>query len=217
VNVYVETNFVFELAFQQEQLPSCEKILGICQQGGANLFLPAYSLVEPHDKLARQKASRSDLQLKLDQELKQLVRTAQYTSRINNIQDIQRLIIQSNEEEWDRFVECRRRLLEIAHVIPLTKQILEEAADCEKILDLKPPDALIYASVIAHLRDSSPTVACFLNRNSKDFDNPDIVENLRQRNCKLIARFDDGHAFIQSRTPLEQSVPDQTDDAQPPD
>jgi hypothetical protein len=51
VNIYVETNFVFELTFEQEQCQSCEDILKLCEQGQAKLIIPAYSLAEPHEKL----------------------------------------------------------------------------------------------------------------------------------------------------------------------
>jgi len=54
VRIYVETNLVLELAFQQEQFASCEKILQLCEAGQAQLVIPAYSLAEPHEKLSRQ-------------------------------------------------------------------------------------------------------------------------------------------------------------------
>ncbi len=47
VNIYVETNFVLELTFEQEQCASCEQILQLCQAGQAKLIIPAYSLAEP--------------------------------------------------------------------------------------------------------------------------------------------------------------------------
>jgi len=58
VNIYVETNFVLELAFEQEQCSSCNQILQLCEAGRANLVVPAYSLAEPHEKLSRQAKSR---------------------------------------------------------------------------------------------------------------------------------------------------------------
>ncbi len=92
--------------------------------------------------------------------------------------------MQSNEEERDRFVHYRERLLTITQVIPLTADIISEAAVCEIPYDLSPQDALVYASVIAHLHQHLPTVACFLNRNSKDFDSPDIVNKLKSLNVE---------------------------------
>jgi len=110
VNIYVETNFVLELTFEQEQCSSCEQILQLCEAEKAKLIVPAYSLAEPHEKLNRQARSRRELQQSLDAEVRQLLRTALYASRIKSIQDIASLMIQSNEEERHRFVQCRDRL-----------------------------------------------------------------------------------------------------------
>ncbi len=87
MNVYVETNFVLELVFQQQQSASCELILQLCEAGRAQLVVPAYSLAEPHEKLIRQANNRRELQKALQIELKQLVRTTPYTTRIDSIQD----------------------------------------------------------------------------------------------------------------------------------
>jgi predicted nucleic acid-binding protein len=199
VNIYVETNFVLELVFAQEQHASCEQILALCESGQSRLIIPAYCRTEPHEKLTRQAGSRRELQRNLETELRQLARTASYTARINSIQDIASLLVRSSEEEKQRFIRYRERFLNIAEIIPLTIDILREAATYESPYDLTPQGALVYASVIVHLQQNHPPVSCFLNRNSKDFDNPDIVDELDRNNCKMIPRFDHGLGFIQAR------------------
>ncbi|MEA5582727.1 PIN domain-containing protein [Nodularia harveyana UHCC-0300] len=202
MNIYVETNFILELVFQQEQSASCEQILQLCEAKFASLIIPAYSLAEPYEKLTRQAKSRKDLQQVLDTELRQLARSASYTTRINSIQDIARLLVQSSEEERQRFVAYRDRLLNSAEVISLSADILRGAAISEDPYDLSPQDALVYSSVISHLRENESQVSCFLNRNSKDFDNPDIVDQLNRFNCRMIPRFDNGYGFIKSQLRL---------------
>ena len=198
MNIYVETNFVLELAFQQEQCANCEQILELCNVGLAKLIIPAYSLAEPHEKLSRQAKGRREIQQLLDGELRQLSRTASSQSRIRSIQDIASLLVQSNEEERQRFITYRERLLSIGEIIPLTVEVLSEAALYEAPYDLRPQDSLIYASVISHLRQHQPQSACFLNRNSKDFDSPDIVDELQRFSCRMIPRFDHGYDFLKS-------------------
>jgi len=83
VNIYIETNFVLELVFEQEQHTSCEQILALGESGRLRLIIPAYCLAEPHEKLTRQAGSRRELQRSLETELRQLARTASYTARIN--------------------------------------------------------------------------------------------------------------------------------------
>ncbi len=38
--------------------------------------------------------------------------------------------------------------------------------------------------------------SCFLNKDSKDFDDQSIVDELRSHNCMLLPRFDSGYDFI---------------------
>ncbi|KAM3101395.1 PIN domain-containing protein [Phormidesmis sp. 146-12] len=136
MNVYVETNFVLELTFEQEQCESCEQILQLCEAGQARLIIPAYCLAEPHEKLVRQARSRRELQQSLEAELRQLLRTASYASRIKSIQDIASLMVQSNEEERRRFIQYRNRLLNVGEIVALTTHILIEAASCETTYDV---------------------------------------------------------------------------------
>ena len=200
MNVYVETNFVLELAFQQEQYASCEEILNLCTKGLSRLTIPAYCLAEPHEKLKRQSTSRKELQRVLEVELGQLARTASYTTQTAHIQqDIARLLIQSTEEEKQRFNRYRDRLLQLAEVIPLTHEILKTASRYESAYDLTSQDALVYASVKSHLEQYKPEQSCFLNRNTRDFDTPDIVDDLSSHGCKMIPRFDDGCELIRSQ------------------
>ncbi len=199
MNIYVETNFVLELTFEQKQSKSCEKIIQLSESKQVKLILPAYSLAEPHEKLNRQATNRKKLQDSLNIELRQLSRSKTYNSRIESIRDLERLIVQSNEEEWQRFILYRDRLLNCAEFIALDINVLQVAVSFESLYDLKSQDAIVLASVISHLDRDKPNQACFLNKNSKDFDSPDVVQELQTLNCRMIFRFDHGLNFVQSQ------------------
>ena len=149
--------------------------------------------------MTRQARKRKELQESLNAELRQLSRTASYTSRIKSIRDILTLMVQSNEEERHRFSQYRERIFKIGEIVALTADILEEAAYHEATYALTPQDALVYASVMNHLRFYQPSQACFLTKNSKDFDNPDINKELNQFKCMIFVRFDTGYNYIQSQ------------------
>lgn len=95
MNVYVETNFILELTFEQEQSSSCQHILQLCEKRQTTLIIPAYSLAEPHEKLSRQAKKRQGLQQALNIELNQLIRTASYANRIR-LQEIASLLLQTS-------------------------------------------------------------------------------------------------------------------------
>lgn len=199
MNIYVETNFVFELVFEQEQFASCEQILQLTEAGRIQLIVPAYSLAEPHEKLIRQARKRTEIENMLLAELKQLLRTASYQNRLNNIDDVPNLLLQSIQDEKHRFIQYRDRFLRCAEIIPVNADVIRDAAANEVVLKLQPQDAIIYASVMFHLRQNPPQIACFLNRNARDFDNPSTNNALNRFNCRMIPRFDDGYNFIQSQ------------------
>ncbi|GJD15100.1 hypothetical protein RIVM261_000560 [Rivularia sp. IAM M-261] len=202
MNIYVETNFVFELVFEQEQFASCEQILQLTEAGRIQLIVPAYSLAEPHEKLIRQAKKREEIQRTLNTELKQLLRTASYQSRfnnINNIDNVSNLLLLSIQDEKRRFIQYRDRFLRCAEIIPMNADVIRNAAINEVDFEFQPQDALVYASVMFHLRQNPPQIACFLNRNTNDFKDPAITNDLNRFNCRMIPRFDDGYNFIQSR------------------
>ncbi len=199
MNIYVESNFVLELALLQEQHGSCEGVLGICEAGVANLLVPAYSLIEPYETLVRRHSQRKEMKRKLDAELRQITRSAAYSQRLARIQDLTLLLIDSADEEAKRLEQVRERFLKTAEVISLEVSVLIAASQYQRDHGLSPQDSVVYASVLSHLVQASPSESCFLNKNSKDFDDPDLVEELKRRRCKMIPRFDQGYEYVREQ------------------
>ena len=198
MSIYVESNFVLELALMQEQHESCENILLICEAGNARLVLPAFSIAEPYETLVRRHKSRIQLRNDLTTELKQISRSKPYSNEIEALQNVTVLLIRSVEEEKQRLYQTRDRILNVAEIIPLSAEILISAAKFQTTLALSPQDSIVYASVLHHLNTSEAVKKCFLNRNSKDFDDPDIVQSLENYGCKMLFSFASGYNYIQS-------------------
>lgn len=81
------------------------------------------------------------------------------------------------------------QLLNAADIIPLTLDIVANSL-IHQANDFSPQDAVVYASILEHLSMSENGDKVFLNRNSKDFDNPDVHERLQDLGCKLLSTFD---------------------------
>lgn len=197
MNVYIETNFGLELVFEQEQCESCEQFILLAESGHIQLILPAYCLAEPHEKLVRQKKSRNDLISTTDAVFNQLVRTTSLTPKVTSVkQDLSAIVVQSIEDERKRFAIYRRKLLSVTEIIPLTTSILSDAISAETALNLSGQDALIHASIMNHIRQYGRLPSCFLNKNARDFDTPDIVLGLADYNCRLIPQFNAGLNYV---------------------
>ena len=198
MNVDVETNFFLELVFQQEQTASCEELIELCRDAKIGLILPAHSIAEANETLVRRTLSRNKLQGSLKLEITQLARTIPNQQQLASIQNIDELLTQTYREERARFIQYRQTLLETAEIIPLTAETLAHAARNETRLGLTTPDAVVYASTLSHLQQHDAP-SCFLNRNARDFDNPQIKAELAGLQCFLIYRFDQGVAFVRSQ------------------
>ncbi|MEA5519425.1 PIN domain-containing protein [Limnoraphis robusta] len=199
MNVYVETNFVIELAFMQGQHESCLQIIELCRANKIHLVIPAYSLVEPYEKMIRSEKNRTRLSGELKIELEQLGRSQSYSEQVNLFRDLTSFLVRTQEDQKQRLQDTITQLVQLAEIIPLNEEIILAAISFQTELDLTPQDSIVYASVISHLSNITGRNNCFLNRNSKDFGTPDIINSLASYNCRILFSFENGLGYIRSQ------------------
>ena len=112
------------------------------------------------------------------------------------LDSITRLLINSLEDDKRRLDEILTRVLEVAEIVPLNQNVVMEAMGYRENYGLGYQDSLIFSSVIDHLHSVASAPSCFLNRNSKDFDDPDSVETLGKMDCKMLFGFDKGLNYV---------------------
>lgn len=196
MNIYVETNFVLEVALLQEENQYCKDILEICKEAGAKLIIPAFSLGEPYDTLVRRWKQRNQLSDSVSREISQLSRTSTYKDKTELGKQMTGFFVKSIEEEELRLNNTFKEILDVAEIIPLDREVIVSAYDYRKSKSLDPQDSIVYASVIKHLSSSTETTNCFINKNSSDFDDPDIIEELKKYNCEVLFNFGKGYQYI---------------------
>ncbi len=190
---------MLELALRQEQSASCEELLDLCESGRVTLVIPAYSLAEPYETLIRRRSQRRQIKHDLDEQLKQIARNTTYADHVVRFEELTALLISSANEGVRRLQDVLTKFIEVAEVIPLDASVLTASIDYQQSHDFSPQDAIVYASVVSDLRGRSrDDQKCFLNRNSKDFDDQVVVDELQAHRCKLLPRFDSGLSFIVS-------------------
>lgn len=198
--VYVESNFILELAYVREEHASCERLLTLSEEGVIQLALPAYCLGEPYESWVRRSRDRRALHERFSQEIRELSRSQPYSALLKESQDITRTLIQSGEEEKQRLDDVIGRVIETATIIPIERDTIKSALLLQSTRSLRPQDAIVYASVLSHMVSMPAEPKCFLTKNSKDFANPDIYEDLKAGNCKLLTSFKSGLGYIGHHT-----------------
>jgi predicted nucleic acid-binding protein len=198
--VYVESNFVLELAFRQEQSGSCQALLALCADGRARLVMPAFSVAEPFNTLIARARERKRLAESLEAQISQLARSENLAAHAGELLPLTALLVRSAEEERTGLRDAMREILNTVELIPLDAAVIRDAVLLEDSLQLSPQDAIVMASVVQHLEGSRSGENCFLNQNTKDFDSPDVIERLRTLRCRYIRRFDHGLEYVRNAT-----------------
>jgi predicted nucleic acid-binding protein len=199
MNVYVESNFVLEHALEQEECDSCSEIIQLASQGRITLLIPAFSLAEPHQAIASKAKGRSRLSAELSAQLGELGRSKPHRDMPSTFGVLPIALIARAQFEREGIRRTLTELISTAEIIPLDSVIIDSAMRIEDEYALSGQDAIVLASVLAHLETTKPEESYFLNRNSRDFDDPDVRERLDALNCQFFAQFAPALARISAR------------------
>jgi predicted nucleic acid-binding protein len=200
MNVYVESNFVLEHALEQGECDSCAEIIRLAAEGKVNLVIPAFSLAEPHHVIFNKAKMRSRLGDDLRIHLGELARSKPHRGIPATFDALIAALVASAQFEREGLRRTVSALIQTAEIIPLDAAVLTSAARMEVSYGLSGQDAIVLASTVAHMEDKAPSESCFLNRNSKDFDDPDILERLESLNCRFFPRFASALSYISTRS-----------------
>lgn len=200
--LYVETNFVIELALRQEEYQACRDLLSFVKvHSGVELALPAFCIGEAYEAGERKWAQRRQLHQNLLDEIAQIQRSKPFRERSKELRKLPGLLVESGEEQKRVLDGLLKELLGIARVLPLDRQTFARAVEFQKTRDLKSQDSIVYASVITDLEAHSSKASCFVTKDRKDFfSNQDIQDELDGLGCKLLGRFANGLGYIQSHS-----------------
>ena len=204
--VYVETNFLIELALLQEEHAEAQALLDVAK-GNTNveLVLPAYSLGEVHEAAERKWRERKKLHKQMRQQLEQVERSKPYAAKARMLRrEATLLLVESGEEQKRRLDSVIQEVLGVARILPLDMGTLKKALVFQKSRGLSPQDSLVYASVMSDLQKvperERGVPSCFVTTDAKHFSAEDIQNgDLGGRGCKLLSTFGAGLGFVRSQ------------------
>jgi len=153
MTVYIESHFVLELAFLQEQYQSCQQILSLCELGKARLVLPTFCLAKPYEAFVRRGNAKNGLRQEIRVELQQLSRAAVLPkNRVDALENVVTNLVQTNEAEAQRLHQTLGRIFKMCEVIPMAPEVLSLAVKFRgKPLELSIQESIVCASVVHHL------------------------------------------------------------------
>jgi predicted nucleic acid-binding protein len=195
VIVYVETNFLLELAFQQESYESCEEILRLANSGSISLVLPACCVAEAYVGWYGITRRRRKFQVELQNHLREMSRSASHRGLVDRHRDVLDALVAGDEESRYRLLAAIASIETDGATIPVTALMFAIVARDEEAHSLSPQDGLVLACVKSHAEQCSGP-KCFVTKD-KDFSKPAIREELGPE-CEVLMNFDDAVGYIKN-------------------
>lgn len=179
--VYVESNFILELALRQKQAVSVEAIVQLAEHGKIELTVPSFALSEPFATITRRARDQDRLSKSIGGMLDRLPA----------------LLDEAAKGEQDNLWSIVSRLVTLGPAIETDVTCLTRAFEYQKRLRLSQQDSIIYAASIIDLQHRPlAETKCFLNSNHTDFKVPTIIAELNSYNCRYEQDFSKGLSFI---------------------
>lgn len=213
--VYVESNFVLEIALGQEQVTYAENILALAETGKIELTFPSFALSEPFTTIFNRRAERRRQYEAFLKILKQIKRSESLKQVVLDLESLITILKDTQRDDFKPLHTVIQRMLASGRVLETTLTNCKQAEIYEKDIDLSPQDSIIYASVVDDLKKrAKDETKCFLSRDKRAF--PDdgetsetkdrvlsrslIARELRGYGCKYFVTFDKGLEYIKFAT-----------------
>lgn len=167
--------------------------------GVITLVIPAFSAIESRNSWQWKMKQRRDLHARLQSEIQDLSRSRTLQDLSDESGALMSALVDRAEADRTRLEQTLASIQRHGLFEPTTQQTVEEALKHEQNLGLSPQDATVYAAVLQHLKRQEARSKVFVTRNSNDFANPSIEDELEGHDCKLLRRFGDAVGYIRSR------------------
>ena len=195
MRLYVETNFLLELVYGQEQQADVEALLRLVEAGQASLHLPVFAVAEAMSTATRRAVDRRVVLGAVQKERATLGRSSARGSVVESLNAAAAQLAGVNDDERHRLTDVVSRVLRAAAVLPLDASVDAQADPYRTAFGLTSPDAFVLASITADLRrlpPDPPGRRLSLSRDQRAFDKQLIDDELTSVVCDYIDGFHGG-------------------------
>jgi predicted nucleic acid-binding protein len=186
MTVYVETNLLLELAYEQLQAHAAQRFLTAAEAGTLSVAIPAFCFTEARMSLRQRHRQRRSLIAQVEAEARELSRSAPFATFEADTMGLKTTLIASQEAESLHLEVISGRALSAFRLLSPSDSVLRLSADIEGSCELNPQDALVLSSVVSDLNERSDAEALFVNRNTNDFRKDEVIALLRAHHCNVL-------------------------------
>lgn len=184
--IFVESNFVIELAALQQEAEQAELLVQGAESREIKLLIPAFCLTEPFETYVRWRNQRNRSRRELDDQLRQLARSQDHAELAQASQAFADLFSASAITQTKQFRETLSRLIRCASVLPLNEQVVARSLEVQDEFGLEPQDAVVFASVETGLREAPDAEErTFVTKDRRGFIREEVTAHFKKLNCSV--------------------------------
>ena len=197
--VYVESNFLQEIALQQREFPFAASILMLAEQGKIRLVFPDIALCEPFTTIMYRNRDRKRILNDLSAALQQLRRSKYHERVVERASPVISVLTQAESLEMASLDDVMSKLLNVGLQMHIDIKCFKQALLYRESYNLSAQDSLVYAVLIADLQERLPEERkSFLSLDRKAFaDISGMKAELVTYNCRYIGSFQQGLDYIE--------------------
>ena len=165
---YIESNFIVEMALEQEQMTPVRAILDLVENKQIKLIFPNFVFSEPFERILRERRERNVLYNSLVKTLNDLQRSEPHKDIIHDMKPVTRILREASARQIVLLHSTFERLLHIGECVNISADHFKNVSAYQQDLNLSPQDSIIYATIMEDL-PTRPKVEkkCFLSRDRK--------------------------------------------------
>lgn len=200
--VYVESNFILEIALEQEQASAARSIISLAEGGLIELAYPSFVLSEPFESIMRARRERNTTHKSLEKVLSDLQRSEPHKQIMLDLKPVINVLKIAHKRQIRLLYANFCQLARVGRCIHIDESVFGDASIYQDSLDFSPQDSIIYFAMLSDLKKQpKQEMKCFLSRDRKAFGNDNyrsIKAELEKYNCRYISSFTQALDFIQN-------------------
>lgn len=197
MTVYVESNFVLEIALGQNDATAAGLILQAAIREQVSIAIPSNALFEPFSTVNRRRDRRKTLRLELAREIGELERSEPHRQDVETMAQVPGLFLAIEEREKELLIRTIQMMVSTAAIIAIDARTYSEAVGFATAFGFeKMHDAIIFAAVRRDLIESARQGPHVFVTKDKDFAFPDVKNELERLDCRITFSFTAGAQLL---------------------
>ena len=201
--VYIESNFVLEMALQQEEFKATQQIMNLAHASQLEIKCPVFALIEPFWTIEKESKKRADVYNAMQTQSVHFQRSGLHQNIATLFENATQEMKKAITTEQEALNATIIVLMQSISTINITARVVEAAFKYKNDYKWGMQDAVIFASVIEDLQQQNSTeLKCFVSRDIQAFGRLNAYERqikteLAGYNCQLKLSFGGALSFVQ--------------------